>query len=88
MCSAALCLQSSGSNKGKNMDTPSQDCTIEEQRGVVRFIWAEGVKPLEIHHQVEYVLLIKVILVGHQHRTHKTTRATEKLLLRRNTETS
>ena len=31
------------------MDAPLQDCTIEEQRGVVRFLWAEGVKPVEIH---------------------------------------
>jgi len=31
------------------MDAPLQDCTIEEQRGVVRFLWAEGVKPAEIH---------------------------------------
>jgi len=31
------------------MDTPLQDCTIEEQHGVVRFLWAEGVKPVEIH---------------------------------------
>ena len=48
MCSTALCLQSSGSNEGKNMDAPLQDCTVEEQRGVVRFLWAEGVKPVEI----------------------------------------
>jgi len=32
--------------------------------------------------QVEHVLLMKVVLVGYQHR------AVEKLLLRRNTETS
>jgi len=31
------------------MDAPLQDCTIEEQCGVVRFLWAEGVKPEEIH---------------------------------------
>jgi len=31
------------------MDPPLQDCTIEEQRGVVWFLWAEGVKPVEIH---------------------------------------
>ena len=49
MYSTALCLQSSGSNEGKNMDPPLQDCTIEEQRGVMRFLWAEGVKPVEIH---------------------------------------
>ena len=88
------------------MDPPLQDCTIEEQRGVVRFLWAEGVKPVEIHcrmlaqygwstmsqrkvydgwrglNRVEHVLLMKVVLVGHQHRE------AEKLLLRRNTETS
>jgi len=28
------------------MDALLQDCTIEEQRGVVRFLWAEGVKPV------------------------------------------
>ena len=31
------------------MDPRLQDCTIEEQSGVVRFLWAEGVKPVEIH---------------------------------------
>ena len=30
------------------MDAPLRDCTIEE-RGVVRFLWAEGAKPVEIH---------------------------------------
>jgi len=34
------------------MDAPLQDCTIEEQRGVVRFFWAEGVKPVEIHRRM------------------------------------
>ena len=48
MCSTALCLQLSGSNEGENMDAPLQDCTIEEQRDVVRFLWAKGVKPVEI----------------------------------------
>ena len=48
-CSTALCLQSSGSNEGENVDTPLQNCTIKEQRGVVWFLWAEGVKPVEIH---------------------------------------
>jgi len=33
------------------MDTPLQDCTIEKQRGLVRFLWA-GVKPVEIHRHV------------------------------------
>jgi hypothetical protein len=30
------------------MDAPLQDCTIKEH-GVVRFLWAEAVKSLEIH---------------------------------------
>ena len=34
------------------MDFPSQDRTIEEQRGVVLFVWAEGVKPVEIHRRM------------------------------------
>jgi len=34
------------------MDPPLQDCTIEEQRGIVRFVWAEGEKPVEIHRRV------------------------------------
>ena len=33
------------------MDTPLQDCTIKQQRGVVRFLWA-GVKPVEIHRRM------------------------------------
>ena len=52
MCSTVLCLQSSGSNEGEIMDAPLEDCTIEEQRGVVRFLWAEGVKPMEIHRRM------------------------------------
>ena len=31
------------------MDPSLRDCTIEEQQGIVRFLWAEGVKPVEIH---------------------------------------
>ena len=31
------------------MNAPLQDCTIEEQRGVVGFLWADGVKPVKIH---------------------------------------
>ena len=34
------------------MDPSLQDCTIEEQRGVVRFLWTEGVKPVEIHRRM------------------------------------
>ena len=94
------------------MDSPMQDCTIEEQRGLVQFLWAEGVKPVEIHRHMlteygqstmsqrkvyEWVERFKSGRTrvtdegrsgGHQHRAHKTTRAAEKLLLCRNTETS
>jgi len=31
------------------MDAVLQDCTFEEQCGKVRFVWAEGVKPVENH---------------------------------------
>ena len=31
------------------MGDPLQDYTIEEQRGVVRFLWEEGVKHVKIH---------------------------------------
>ena len=34
------------------MDPPLQDCTIEEQHGVVQFLWAEGVKLVEIHRRM------------------------------------
>ena len=34
------------------MYPPLQDCTIEEQRGVVQFLWAQGVKPVEIHRRM------------------------------------
>jgi hypothetical protein len=34
------------------MATPLGDCTIEEQRTVARFLWAEGVKCAEIHRRM------------------------------------
>jgi hypothetical protein len=34
------------------MAAPLSDCTIEEQCVVVCFLWAEGVKFVEIHHQM------------------------------------
>jgi len=34
------------------MDAPLQDCTIEEQCGIVPFLWAEGVKAVEIHRRM------------------------------------
>jgi hypothetical protein len=33
------------------MDAPLQDCTIEEC-GIVWFLWAEGVKPVEIYRRM------------------------------------
>jgi len=38
--------------RGRKLDAPLQDCTIEEQRGVVRFLWTEGAKPVEIHRRM------------------------------------
>jgi hypothetical protein len=97
ICSTALCLQSSGSNKGENMDTPLQDCSIEEQRALCGFFgqeewnlwkfavvcwlnmdrapWANekfisGWKGLN---RVKHLLLMKVVVVGHQHHPQKTT---------------
>jgi hypothetical protein len=49
------------------MDAPLQYCTIEEQRGVARFLWAEGVKPVEIHrHTITDSLRhnIRIVLQG------------------------
>ena len=34
------------------MDAALQDCTIEERRGVVRFLRAEEAKPVEIHRRM------------------------------------
>jgi hypothetical protein len=34
------------------MDAPLQDCSIKQQRGLVRFLRAEGVKPVEIHRRM------------------------------------
>ena len=34
------------------MDAPLQDRTVEEQRCKVRFLWAERVKPVEIHRRM------------------------------------
>ena len=47
--------------EGENMDAPLQDCTTEEQRGVVQFLWAEGVKPVEIHRRNGRVLFSDVV---------------------------
>jgi hypothetical protein len=40
------------SNEGRSMAAPLSDCTINEQRTVVCFLWAEGVKSAEIHRQM------------------------------------
>jgi hypothetical protein len=37
------------SNEGRSMAAALSNCTIEEQRTSVRFLWAEGVKSTEIH---------------------------------------
>jgi hypothetical protein len=37
------------SNEGRSMANPLSDCTIEEQRAIMRFLWAEGVKSVEIY---------------------------------------
>jgi len=50
--STALYPQSSGSTEGENMDAPLLDFSIEEQRGVVWFLWAEGVNHVEIHRRM------------------------------------
>jgi truncated hemoglobin YjbI len=34
------------------MAVPLSDCTIEEQRAIVHFLWAEGVKSAEIHRRM------------------------------------
>jgi len=34
------------------MDAHLQDCTIEEQCSVVRFVWAEGAKLVELHRRM------------------------------------
>jgi hypothetical protein len=34
------------------MATPLSDCTIDEQRAMVRFLWEEGVKSAEIDHRM------------------------------------
>src|SRR5215510_1953463 len=62
---------------GENMDTPLQDCTIEEQRGIVRFLWAEGVKPVEIHCRNGCVVFSDVV---HGIATHHVTKHNPKKL--------
>jgi hypothetical protein len=34
------------------MEAPLSECTISEQRAVIRFLWAEGIKPSEIHRRM------------------------------------
>jgi hypothetical protein len=34
------------------MDTPLSECTISEERAVIRLLWAEGIKPFEIHRRM------------------------------------
>jgi hypothetical protein len=34
------------------MEDPLSECTISEQHAVIRFLWAEGFKPSEIHRKM------------------------------------
>jgi hypothetical protein len=34
------------------MEAPISVCTISEQRAVIRFLWAEWIKPSEIHRRM------------------------------------
>jgi hypothetical protein len=34
------------------MEAPLSECTISEQRAVIRFLWAEGIKPSDIHRRM------------------------------------
>ena len=49
--------------RGQNLDDPLQGYTIKEC-GVVRFLWAEGVKPVEIHRRM-------LAQYGEHHKTMK-----------------
>jgi hypothetical protein len=40
------------SNEGRSMAAPLSDCTIEEQCAIVHFLWAEGVKSVELHRRM------------------------------------
>jgi transposase len=40
------------SNECRSIAAPLSDCTIEEQRAVVRFLWAEKIKSAEIHRRM------------------------------------
>jgi hypothetical protein len=40
------------SNEGSSMAAPLNDCTIKEQRAIVCFLWADGVKSAEIHRRI------------------------------------
>jgi len=47
-CTAVHC-HSGWSSGCVNMHALTSDCTILEQRAVIKFLWAEGVKPTDIH---------------------------------------
>jgi hypothetical protein len=56
------------------MVTPLSDCTIEQQRAVVRFLWAEGVKSAEIHRRMLAQYGARTM---HQRKTYETVVAAE-----------
>jgi hypothetical protein len=49
------------------MAAPLRNCTIEE-RAVVRFLWAEGVKSVEIHH---WMLAQYGVCIMHQQKIYE-----------------
>jgi hypothetical protein len=40
------------SNEGRSIAAPLSDCTIEEQRAIVHFLWAVVVKSAEVYRRV------------------------------------
>jgi hypothetical protein len=52
------------------MAAPLGNCTIEEQRAIVRFLWAEGIKSVEIH---RWMLARYAARTMHQQKIYKWT---------------
>jgi transposase len=50
------------------MAAPLSDCTIEEQRALVRFLWVEGVKSAEIH---RWILVQYGVRTMHQRKIYE-----------------
>jgi hypothetical protein len=52
MHSTALHCHSGRSGDCVNVDTPLSDYTILEQRAIIRFLWTQGVKPIDIYQRM------------------------------------